>query len=155
MITRTSVVIILCLLAFPLMALGAARPENNPVLITTVDQPMDIQENAVGEYPGLSVDISINGDGFYSLMGDVEIYCQGNDVQSIHIEEPMVLGYEVSTAHNNGLWMLDLDDGEEALDRLAQVKDRLKEIGNQELSQDIDQVIAVLSSAESITQAST
>lgn len=106
-------------------------------------------------YKSVCVDIGVNEDGYYGLMGDVDIHYNGDDLGYIYIDNPCVLAFSVSSERGGGVWLLDLDDGYTAIDELTAIAEALKENGQTDYADKIDSVIAIMAKGGPLTKAST
>lgn len=114
-----------------------------------------LQEDVVRQYESVVVDILVNGDGCYNLMGDVQIRYGESGVESVFVEEPALLAFSVSSEHQGGVWLLDLEEGEALLSSLEEIQASLSQQGNTGLAGELGEVIRQLETAGPITGAST
>lgn len=107
------------------------------------------------EYEHVLVGLHVNEDGYYSLMSDIEVGFGENGVEDILIEDPVLLGFSVSSAYQGGVWVLDLEQGEEIISSLEEIQAALSQNGNTELAEKIRAVMEQFETAGPITGAST
>ena len=130
--------IILVLIMLSLTACGAT-----PNKQTEADPP---DGERTEEYESVCVDIGVHDDGYYGLMANV----------SIHYNEDGTLGWItvlVSSTLGGGVYVINLPDGNKAIDELSSVSEALKAAEMTDYAERIDAVIAIIGSP--ITQAST
>lgn len=106
-------------------------------------------------YDSVCVDVSAHGDGFYSLMSNVEIHYYDGDIGYISINDPTLLAFQVSSMYKGGVWMLDLDEGQTIMNELTDVSETLREQGDSELAGKIENLIEIMSRSGPFTNAST
>lgn len=106
-------------------------------------------------FESVIVDIQTGGDGNYSLMSDVEVQVGEHGIESVFVEEPVLLAFSVSSEHQGGVWILDLNEGEEVIESLKKIKERLSEKGNSDLTSELASVIEKIEMSGPFTQAST
>ena len=121
-------------------------------------------KNTVGNESGLSdestqehvlMDMQINGDGYYSFFADVDVQAGEYGLETISIHDPILLAFSVSSAHQGGVWVLDLDEGEEIISVLEEAQAVLFHNGNTSEAEKISTVIEQLETTGPITGAST
>lgn len=106
-------------------------------------------------YESVIVDIQTGAGGYCCLMSDMEIMFGEQGAERILMEQPVLLSFAVSSEHQGGLWVMDLDQGEEALENLYDVKTALRDTGNHDLADKIVFVIEQIEASGPFTQAST
>lgn len=111
--------------------------------------------NGTQRYESAIVDIQTNGDGYYSLMSDIELQFGENGVECVYVEEPTLLAFSVSSEHQGGVWVLDLNEGNTVLASLEEIRTALSQSGNTDLAEKIDAVIQQFETAGPFTSAST
>lgn len=113
------------------------------------------QEKEIQQSDHALVDIAVNGDGHYSLMGDVKVQFDGEQVESISIKEPMLLAFSVSSKHQGGVWIMDRDEGEDMLASMEELHRILSQSGNTDLAKQVHALIERFEMAGPISGAST
>lgn len=146
------ILIMFCFFTASLTIYAAGDNENNNYQTA---EPIEIVSEKTKMYEDICVDVGINGDGYYSMIGDVEIKYSNEEILYIYLDEPTLLSFVVSSKHGNGVWLLDKDDGEKILQNLTTVKEKLKSQGSEELAINIEQIISEFRSNGPITNAST
>lgn len=145
---------LLALLLAVLMVFAFVGCGKQPETVDT-GQPEQTTGARVESYEGACVDIGVNEDGYYGLMGDVEIRYEDDGLGYIYIKDPVVLAFCVSSEHNGGVWVLDLDDGERVVADLTEVYDALTAAGNTDLAAKVKAAIDTITTSGPYTQAST
>lgn len=102
-----------------------------------------------------NINIVVNEDGYYSLLGEVALNYSENGLSYISINDPILLSFSVSSEYNNGVWVLDLDEGEQILTDLNSIASELSETGDTDLQQKVESIIDILSYSGPYTEAST
>lgn len=126
---------------------------NNPVQQTPTEAE---QGERTEEYENICVDIGVNEDGYYGLMSNVSIhYDEDGTLGWISVLDPVLLAFNVSSESGGGVYVINLPDGEKAIDELSSVAEALKAAGKTEYAERIDAVIAIITSGGPYTQAST
>ena len=138
--------IILVLIMLSLTACGAT-----PNKQTEADPP---DGERTKEYESVCVDIGVHDDGYYGLMANVSIhYNEDGTLGWITVLDPALLAFNVSSTLGGGVYIINLPDGNKAIDELSSVSEALKAAGMTDYAERIDAVIAIIGSP--ITQAST
>lgn len=142
------------------LMLSLAIGESSALAEMKIDQTpktkvVTTDEERTEKYNDICADIGINEDGYYALMGDIEINYSKDAVDYIYVEDLAVLTFSVSSEYKGGVWVLDLDEGQKAIDELTEVVEILKASGNSELTSRIEAVIETISNSGPFTQAST
>ena len=138
--------IILVLIMLSLTACGAT-----PNKQTEADPP---DGERTEEYESVCVDIGVHDDGYYGLMANVSIhYNEDGTLGWITVLDPALLAFNVSSTLGGGVYVINLPDGNKAIDELSSVSEALKAAGMTNYAERIDAVIAIIGSP--ITQAST
>lgn len=106
-------------------------------------------------FESVIVDIQTGGDGYYSLMSDVEVQVGEHGIESVFVEEPVLLAFSVSSEHQGGVWILDLNKGEEVIESLKKIQERLSEEGSDDLAAELASAIEKIEMSGPFTQAST
>lgn len=112
-------------------------------------------EERTETYKRACIDIGVNEDGYYGLAGDVDIHYSGDNLDYIYVEDPCVLAFNASSERGGGVWLLDLEDGNTAIDELTTVAEALKEAGQTEYAEKINAVIEIIAKGGPLTSAST
>ena len=107
------------------------------------------------EYDNLYIDIGVNEDGYYGLMGPAELSYYDGELVSVYIDDPALLYFTVSSNFGGGVYIVDMPDGDTIIDDLSAVAEQLKATGQTELAAKIDAIIAVFVQSGPITGAST
>lgn len=106
------------------------------------------------EYESVCVDIGVHDDGYYGLMANVSIhYNEDGTLGWITVLDPALLAFNVSSTLGGGVYVINLPDGNKAIDELSSISVALKAAGMTDYAERIDAVIAIIGSP--ITQAST
>lgn len=142
------------------LMLSLAIGESSALAEMKIDQTpktkvVTTDEERTEKYNDICVDIGINEDGYYALMGDIEINYSKDAVDYIYVEDPAVLTFNVSSEYKGGVWVMDLDEGQKAIDELTEIVEILKASGNSELTSRIETVIETISNSGPFTQAIT
>lgn len=120
------------------------------------EQPSDIYAEHTEEYGSVCVDIGVNEDGYYGLMSDVTIcYSEDGSIAYITVLDPVLLAFNVSSERGGGVYLIDLPDGNEAIDELSAMAEELKATGMTEYAERINRIIEIITSGGPFTQAST
>lgn len=106
-------------------------------------------------YKVVYTDIQVNDDGYYGLMGPVELTYYKGDLTNIYINDPALLYFAVSSQFNGGVYILDLTEGKALISELTVISEELMESGNMTLAEKINQTIEQLQNCGPITGAST
>lgn len=138
--------ILLVLIMLSLTACGAT-----PNKQTEADPP---DGERTEEYESVCVDIGVHDDGYYGLMANVSIhYNEDGTLGWITVLDPALLAFNVSSTLGGGVYIINLPDGNMAIDELSSISEALKAAGMTDYAERIDAVIAIIGSP--ITQAST
>lgn len=138
--------ILLVLIMLSLTACGAT-----PNKQTEADPP---DGERTEEYESVCVDIGVHDDGYYGLMANVSIhYNEDGTLGWITVLDPALLAFNVSSTLGGGVYIINLPDGNEAIDELSSISEALKATGMTDYAERINAVIAIIGSP--ITQAST
>ncbi|HIS49127.1 MAG TPA: hypothetical protein IAA80_01295 [Candidatus Gallacutalibacter pullistercoris] len=119
------------------------------------DAPERSQSDEPQRFESVIVDIQTGGDGYYSLMSDVEVQVGERGIESVFVEEPVLLAFSVSSEHQGGVWILDLNEGEEVIESLKKIQERLSEEGSDDLAAELASAIEKIEMSGPFTQAST
>lgn len=106
-------------------------------------------------FESVIVDIQTGGDGYYSLMSDVEIQAGERGIEGVFVEEPVLLAFSVSSEHQGGVWILDLNEGEAVIESLKEIQEQILEEGRSDLASELTSVIEKIEMSGPFTQAST
>lgn len=111
-----AVLICLCLCA----SFSGCSSKNTPSDAETENKEDDYYEN-------ICVDITTEGDGFYSTFADVTVVYHGNGVSYIVVENPTVLAFKVSDKYDGGVCLIDGAEIEQMIHSLTAAMDSLGE----------------------------
>ena len=111
------------------------------------------EENKTGN--NVYIDLQVNGDGYYSLFGETASNYGSEGIDYISIYDPILLSFSVSSVYGGGVWILDLDEGEQMLSDLKNIAAELEKTDNQELLEKINSIIETISYSGPYTEAST
>lgn len=123
--------------------------------VTETENTGASEDDHTKTYDSVCVDVSAHRDGFYSLMSNVEIHYYDGGIGYISLNDPTLLAFQVSSMYKGGVWMLNLDEGQTIMDELTDVSETLKEQGDSELADKIDNLIEIMSQSGPFTNAST
>ena len=117
--------------------------------------PEQSQTDEPQRFESVIVDIQTGGDGYYNLMSDVEGQVGERGIEGVFVEEPVLLAFSVSSEHQRGVWILDLKEGEEVIESLKEIQERLAEEGSIDLAAELASAIEKVEMSGPFTQAST
>ncbi len=117
--------------------------------------PEQSQTDEPQRFESVIVDIQTGGDGYYNLMSDVEVQVGERGIEGVFVEEPVLLAFSVSSEHQGGVWILDLKEGEEVIESLKEIQERLAEEGSIDLAAELASAIEKVEMSGPFTQAST
>ena len=106
-------------------------------------------------YDNLYIDIGVNEDGYYGLMGPAELTYYDGELMSVYVDDPALLYFTVSSFWGGGVYLVDMPDGDAIIDELSAVAEELKATGQTELAAKIDAIIEIFVQSGPITGAST
>ena len=106
-------------------------------------------------YDNLYIDIGVNEDGYYGLMGPAELTYYDGELMSVYVDDPALLYFTVSSFWGGGVYLVDMPDGDTIIDELSAVAEQLKATGQTELAAKIDAIIEIFVQSGPITGAST
>ena len=106
-------------------------------------------------YDNIYIDIGVDEDGYYGLMGPAELTYYDGELVSVYVDDPALLYFAVSSFWGGGVYLVDMPDGDTIIDELSAVAEQLKATGQTELAAKIDAIIAVFVQSGPITGAST
>lgn len=106
-------------------------------------------------YEVVYTDIQVNDDGYYGLMGPVELTYYKGDLTNIYIDNPALLYFAISSQFNGGVYILDLTEGEALINELTAISEEMTESGDMTLAEQINQIIDQIQNCGPITGAST
>lgn len=154
------IVVILLLLPFLILILsGCSAPE--PVVTETVPQeivPTETEgdneiETVYSEYA--VVQIAVGEDGAYCLTAEISVDMFDGEPIGVVICDPTLMAFQVSSKHDNGVFLFDLNEGYQTVDELKDIRDALVDIGNVDLAERVQNVIDRFDSAGPYCGAST
>lgn len=140
-------------LLFTLAGCGAGETTEADTSPPTQESTEPTEERV--EYDNLYIDIGVNEDGYYGLMGPAELTYYNGELESVYIDDPALLYFAVSSFFGGGVYLVDMPDGDAIIDELSAVAEELKATGQTELAAKIDAIIAVFVQSGPITGAST
>lgn len=152
-----SLLLIISLL-FTLAGCGADNTDDSPGTSPPTQEATEPTTEPTEErvaYDNAYIDIGVNEDGYYGLMGPVEITYYDGELASIYIDDPALLYFTVSSLFGGGVYLVDMPDGDAIIDELTAVAEELKAAGQTELAAKIDAIIAIFVQSGPITSAST
>ena len=118
-----------------------------------VDSVMDADWTETGK---TYIDISTGGNGFYSMIGDVEVRYYNGEISCITIKEPVLLSFQVSSEYGGGVWLLNMDDGQAVIDDLTETLTMLHSSGREgSAAARIESVLDILSRSGPYTNTNT
>lgn len=106
------------------------------------------------QYQAVPIDVSINGDGQYSFVGDVAVQVHESFTE-VRISEPFLVGYSISSVNQEGIWILDKESRESLIHALTQAEAKLTEANHIELADQIAEALCYVMAADPYRQAST
>lgn len=155
MIKKIFILFIFFILSFYLGSIDKTEEKDLKILKETALISDSIKDK-VKKYDRIYLDIGTNNDGYYSLVGEAEIHQdEENNINSIYINNPILLAFSVSSEHNGGVWIVDLDEGEKMIKNLEEVSYELKASENKELYEKIMESIQILKNSGPFTKTST
>lgn len=89
--------IMICFFTIPLAVYASNDGAKNNY--KSVEPINIVSEDITETYENMCVDIGVNGDGYYSLMSDVEINYVDNEIGYIYLDEPTLLSYVISSKY--------------------------------------------------------
>lgn len=146
---KTKFIILASVLASAFVSAAAVRYLDTVVPV----QPADSENTQ--QYESVAVDIETDGDGYYSLMSDIEVQSGKYGIKYISVKNPVLLSFSVSSKYQGGVWILNLKDGEKALNSLKEVKNNLSEEGEDDMAEKINSVIEQIERSGPLTHSST
>lgn len=120
----------------------------------TAEQPSTITQD-VETLENIHIDVQANGDGFYCLRSDAEIQYVDNQIVDIFINDPTLFSFSVSSEYHGGVWLMNLDDGEQILAGITEVRNALDSNENEDLLQELDEILHILEHSGPYTNSST
>lgn len=149
----------LVIMAALLLACGAGgygddfQADKASPALDVVDSVMDADWTETGK---TYIDISTGGNGFYSMIGDVEVRYYNGEISCITIKEPVLLSFQVSSEYGGGVWLLNMDDGQAVIDELTETLTLLHSSGKEEsAAARIESVLDILSRSGPYTNTNT
>ena len=112
----------------------------------------DISQEKTIVYEDTCVDIQVHGDGYYSLIDDVNVHFTDNQIDYLWLDEPTLLSFVVSSKYDQGVWIIDKSQGEKLIYQLSEIKE---ELSNDEDKKMVNQMIQYLKEQGPVTQMST
>ena len=159
------IVVILLLLPFLIFIFSGCSAQEPRIPKTTVQEtaPQEITptettgggeaETVYSEYA--IVDIAVGEDGYYVLMAEISVDMYDGEPIGVVICDPTLLAFQVSSKHDNGVFLFDMNDGYAAIDELTDIRDALVDRGNVDLAEKVQNVIDRFDRAGPLCGAST
>lgn len=136
-----------------LFAITACTPQTET---PQQEQPSDTYTEHTEEYNTVCVDIGVNEDGYYGLMADVTLhYNDDGSLEYVTVIDPALLAFNVSSDRGGGVYLIDLPDGNEAIDELSAIAEEMRAAGMEEYAERINKIIEIFTNSGPLTQAST
>ena len=101
------------------------------------------------------VGLTVNEDGYYCIFADVGVDLIDDEIVNIEIEETALLSFKVSSIYGGGVYVIGLDDGAYMIDSLTETVDELRQSGNEELAERLENILEIIMYSGPYTQAST
>ena len=114
-----------------------------------------IDLGALERYEGIPVEICANGDGQYLFISDVEVQRGQYGAEYVCIDQPVLLSYAVSSAHQGGVWVLEREEGQQLRERLTRAQALLTDQNSAQAAEEIGAALAQFDAADLFTQSST
>lgn len=133
---------------------GAGNTDTEPTAAPPTQEAAEPTEEVVA-YDLINIDIGVNEDGYYGLMGPAELTYYNGQLTNVYVDDPALLYFAVSSEFGGGVYLVDMADGDAIIDDLSAVAEELKAAGQTELAAKIDAIIAVFVQSGPITGAST
>ena len=141
--------ILLALFLIPLIAMifcGCSKKEKPMADAILPSVSVGATADATGEtetvYSQCAViDIAVGEDGSYCLMSEISVDMMDGEPIGIVISNPTLLAFQISSEHDNGVFLFDLNDGFEAVENLKEVQKALILRGDTELAAQVKSVI--------------
>ena len=141
-----------------LLAFSACSAPPEGVYTSDTESPPTATQDAQEEVVTVEhayIDIGVNEDGYYGLMGPLEIRYYGGEVESVYIDDPTLLYFNVSSEWGDGVYIFRMPEGDAIIDDLTAVAEELKEAGHNDLGAKVDAIIDSFTNAGPIEGAST
>lgn len=144
-----------------LLAFSACSAPTEGVYTSDTESPPTATQNAqeaIEEIVAVEhayIDIGVNEDGYYGLMGPLEITYYDGEVYSVYIDDPTLLYFNVSSEWGDGVYIFRMPEGDAIIDDLTAVAEELKAAGHSDLGAKVDAIIDSFTNAGPIEGAST
>ena len=141
-----------------LLAFSACSTPTEGVYTSDTEIPPTATQDAQEEVVAVEhayIDIGVNEDGYYGLMGSLEIRYYGGEVESVYIDDPTLLYFNVSSEWGDGVYIFRMPEGDAIIDDLTAVAEELKAAGHSDLGAKVDAIIDSFTNAGPIEGAST
>jgi len=142
------IVVFLLLLPFLILILsGCSAPRQAvPETVPQTTAPVETETEGIGDIETVYseyavIDIAVGEDGAYCLMAEISVDMLDGEPIGVVICDPTLLAFQVSSKHDNGVFLFDMNDGFEAIDELKDIRDALVDQGNAELAERVQNVI--------------
>lgn len=99
------------------------------------------------------VDIGIDGNGYYGLMGDCELTYYNGEITAIYVNDPVLLAFKVSDQYEGGVCTMSGAEMAELMEMLEDLRQIYAD--NEELQAAVVQIIELLEMHPAVTGAST
>ncbi|MBQ6165175.1 MAG: hypothetical protein IJK23_11935 [Clostridia bacterium] len=112
--------------------------------------------NKIVTKPNLSVSIEVNQDGYYSFMGDTEIsYKSDGEISWICLHEPSLMSFSISSEWNNGIYLLEGNDGDHLKELIEEACNELRKCGKDSAAKKLHTALSIIDEAGPYTNTST
>lgn len=101
------------------------------------------------------VGITVNEDGYYCIFADVDIDFYEGEISNIEITETALLSFQVSSLYGGGVYVIGIDDGAQIIDSLSELADELRQNGNEEAAERLDNILKIILVSGPYTSVST
>ena len=142
------VVVILLLLPFLIMIFSGCSANEQPVA-DTVPQEIIPVETTAGETYDIEtvysecaiVNIAVGEDGAYCLMAEISVDMFDGEPIGVVICDPTLLAFQVSERFDNGIYVFSMNEGNEIVERIGKIRDKMADAGNAELAGELQEIL--------------